>query len=69
MESKSKSINHFKFFMLSKPDGTVFLFLKYMDSQGHTPTLGHHLQTKQVFSESARSEAIGMTRDVLLISA
>ena len=34
-------------------------------------TLRHHLKTKNlclVISESARSEAVGMTRDVLLIS-
>uniref|UniRef100_A0A8C7W8T7 Ubiquitin carboxyl-terminal hydrolase n=1 Tax=Oncorhynchus mykiss TaxID=8022 RepID=A0A8C7W8T7_ONCMY len=39
------------------------------DSQGHSPTLRHHLQRKHVvFSESARSEAVEMTKDVFLIS-
>ncbi|KAK6317682.1 hypothetical protein J4Q44_G00109730, partial [Coregonus suidteri] len=31
--------------------------------QGHSPTLRHNLQTKHVFSDSAISEAVEMTRD------
>ena len=69
IKSKSKSINNFTFFILSKPDSIIFLFMKFMDSQAHTPTLRHHLQNEAfLFSETTRSVAVGMTRDVLLIN-
>jgi hypothetical protein len=29
-----------------KPDGTIFLFFKFTESQGHTPTLKYNLQMK-----------------------
>jgi hypothetical protein len=41
---KSKSVNHFKFLILSKRDGKIFLFFEFTDSKGNTPTLRHHLQ-------------------------
>ena len=41
------------------------MFYFCTDSQGNTPTLRHNLQMNPVFSESDRSEAVGMTRDVL----
>ena len=63
IKSKSTSINHFDFLILSKPDGTIFLF--YWIARG---TLQHSdIIYAFVFSESARSEAVGMTRDVLLV--
>ena len=46
----------------------LFFFL-FMDSQGHTKTETSFTNEAFVFSESTRSEAVGMTRDVLLISA
>jgi hypothetical protein len=47
--SKAKTINHFK------PDGTIVLFFKCMDSHGHTQT--KFTNYAFVFSESARLRA------------
>ena len=33
---KIKSVNHFTYLLLSKLDGTIFLFFKCTDSQGHS---------------------------------
>ena len=61
---KSKSISHFKIHYIKQNRLHNFLMFLLMDIQGHTPTLRHHLQMKNVFNESARSDVIGMTRDV-----
>jgi hypothetical protein len=45
---KSKSINNFKFRILSKPDGTIKKIYILTDSQGQTPTLRHH-STNEAF--------------------
>jgi hypothetical protein len=47
------SINPFKLVILGIPHGML--------ARGTLPTLRHNLQTKHVFSESPRSEAVGMT--------
>ena len=65
---KSESINHFKFLILSKPERTMFLFFIDGQPRAHYNTQTSFTNKAFVFSESTRSEAVGKTRDVLLIS-
>ena len=83
---KSKSINPFKFLIISKLDDNIFLLFIYLRIAGaHSNTQTSFTNEACVFSESAKSEvvddqgcslfsesaiseAVGMTRDVRLIS-
>jgi hypothetical protein len=55
---KSKSINHFKFLILTKPNGMIFWIAR--------GTVQHSdIKKACVFNESARLDAVGMARDFL----
>ena len=58
---KSKSINNFKFLILSKPDGTIciiFFTFIYVYPGAHSNTQTSFKNKAFVFSESDRSEAV-----------